>query len=390
MSAAGAGGAAGEAGRDIWSIALSDRANKKKGLEETKTGEDGTPAPSVTETVEGSESFVLFVGAKQSGKSGVIVQFLNPNKDDSPKPTVALEYTFGRRSNTASTVKDIAHIWELGGGTHLKDLVNVPITPQRLPTSVVVVVVDLSKPAESIDRLCEWLELIKTRVVECCDKIKKSKPEELATLMEKAADRVRHSSHPDAAMITPSVMPLIICCNKYDVFQDFESSQRKVLLQALRYIALAKGASLLCTSQRDKAQMSHFRMLLNHYVFRTDAKKAVQLNPAKPLMIPAGQDNIESIGLPPGASRSDLEVGSFQSRVARFKRAVDEAFPRSAGASSEESKTDEDESAAWVEGAVDAMRAQKLEEVERYKKEAERKLRMEAKGASRSKSKRRS
>ena len=65
--------------------------------------------------------------------------------DDKPKPTVALEYTFGRRSNTTSNVKDIAHIWELGGGVRLRELINVPITPQRTPNAVVVVVVDLSK-----------------------------------------------------------------------------------------------------------------------------------------------------------------------------------------------------------------------------------------------------
>ena len=65
--------------------------------------------------------------------------------EDKPKPTVALEYTFGRRSNTTSNVKDIAHIWELGGGVRLRELINVPITPQRTPNAVVVVCVDLSK-----------------------------------------------------------------------------------------------------------------------------------------------------------------------------------------------------------------------------------------------------
>jgi dynein light intermediate chain 2 len=46
-----------------------------------------------------------------------VVQFLNPSKDEKPKPTVALEYTFGRRSNSTSNVKDIAHVWELGLST---------------------------------------------------------------------------------------------------------------------------------------------------------------------------------------------------------------------------------------------------------------------------------
>ncbi len=96
-----------------------------------------------------------------------------------PKPTVALEYTYGRRSNSTTSAKDIAHIWELGEATHvlcswalavhlpvtcshvtlpcpcmptspgggalLSDLINVPITPHRLPTAVVALTVDLAK-----------------------------------------------------------------------------------------------------------------------------------------------------------------------------------------------------------------------------------------------------
>lgn len=46
-------------------------------------------------------------------------------------------------------------------------------------------------------------------------------------------------------------------------------------------------------------------------------------------MYGVGADTMEMIGLPPGASRSDLEVGSLQARVGKYKRVVDEAFPPS-------------------------------------------------------------
>ena len=80
---------------------------------------------------------------------------------------MALEYKFGRSTSGTTGVKDIAHIWELGefigfsvafghliciisvwrvgGGAYLSELINVPITPQRLPSAAAVVVVDLSK-----------------------------------------------------------------------------------------------------------------------------------------------------------------------------------------------------------------------------------------------------
>ena len=64
--------------------------------------------------------------------------------EDTPKPTVALEYMFARRSS-GSGLQDIAHVWELGGGATLADLLNVPITPQRLPSNAYVIVIDLSR-----------------------------------------------------------------------------------------------------------------------------------------------------------------------------------------------------------------------------------------------------
>ena len=34
--------------------------------------------------------------------------------EDKPKPTAALDYTFGRRNGSSSKAKSVAHIWELG------------------------------------------------------------------------------------------------------------------------------------------------------------------------------------------------------------------------------------------------------------------------------------
>ena len=153
-----------------------------------------------------------------------------------------------------------------------------------------------------------------------------------------------------SALITPSPLPIIILCTKYDVFQDMErcvnprgcrfpysvatsivtsavwfvcSTKRRTLLQALRFINLCHGSTLLCVSQRDKQLVTHvreaglhvppasqsllslclgcdlmpvlcaclvqFRNVLNHYVFGSEVKKIVQLNYAKPLMVPPGK-----------------------------------------------------------------------------------------------------
>lgn len=45
---------------------------------------------------ERSSTTALFIGAKKAGKTTLIERFINPNKEDPPKPTSALDYKFVR------------------------------------------------------------------------------------------------------------------------------------------------------------------------------------------------------------------------------------------------------------------------------------------------------
>ena len=57
----------------------------------------------------------------------------------------------------------------------------------------------------------------------------------------------------------PSVVPIVIVATKYDKFMDIDSSSRKPLLLALRYIAHHYAASLICCSEKDKTQLAYVR-----------------------------------------------------------------------------------------------------------------------------------
>ena len=120
---------------------------------------------------------------------------------------------------------------------------------------------------------------------------------------------------------------------------------------ALRYIAHHYGASLICTSEKDKTQLAYvrgvppafatpghahrdvgacgpqFRAMLNHYVFHTEAKKTAHLDPSKPLIVPCGSDSFDGIGTPPGARRAQMEDGNIASRMQMWAKAVDTYFP---------------------------------------------------------------
>ncbi|XP_035579083.1 cytoplasmic dynein 2 light intermediate chain 1-like [Zalophus californianus] len=94
--------------------------------------------------LEIGEKSVFFIGSKNRGKTTIILRCLD--RDEPPKPTLALEYTYGRRTKGHNIPKDIAHFWELGGGTSLLDLISTPITSDTLWTFSIVLVLDLSKP----------------------------------------------------------------------------------------------------------------------------------------------------------------------------------------------------------------------------------------------------
>jgi len=69
---------------DLWKLATTQR-------EETEA---------IRPNKVGNETFTLFVGQKQAGKSSLITAFHNPAKDDAPKPTVraidiCLDWTWG-------------------------------------------------------------------------------------------------------------------------------------------------------------------------------------------------------------------------------------------------------------------------------------------------------
>ena len=66
-------------------------------------------------------------------------------KEETPTPTVALEYTFGRKSRPLSSLKDVAHIWELAGGSTLSKLLEIPLSESNIHSCAFVLALDLSQ-----------------------------------------------------------------------------------------------------------------------------------------------------------------------------------------------------------------------------------------------------
>ncbi|KAJ3242581.1 Cytoplasmic dynein 2 light intermediate chain 1 [Chytriomyces hyalinus] len=338
--------------KDIWNLALK-----------LKKGSSAAAAD------EGVETTIMVVGNKQTGKSSLIHRM--QNKDDIPPPTSALEYRFAR--STRGTIKDVAHIWELAGGTHLTDLIDVPINESNIHLTTFVIVLDLSEPAEALPVLEHFLDKIQMRAKKVLDGLeargsKRPKGLRAFALKKYGSDHPDISS--DAMYICP--VPIVIVGAKYDLFRDMEPEKRKLLCKTLRFLAHTQGATLVFANLKDETSCAKVRRILNHHAFRSNPLQELSHDYNKPLVITAGQDTFSQIGNPPSEAGGKGTIGkqSFAG-YDKWRNDFDRYFPKKRDTSSQVEAID---FTKFKEPRVDAMRAQKDEELERMRRMLDKKI----------------
>ncbi|KAF0761709.1 cytoplasmic dynein 2 light intermediate chain 1 [Aphis craccivora] len=225
-----------------------------------------------------AERTLLVIGSKDAGKTSLIHSFFD--KNEKPKPTLALEYYFARRSGKSLT-KDICHVWELGGGLVFKDLLSVIVQKTRGRRLSVVLVLDLSKP----DILWNTMEMLLEEV--------KVHLENVLDIEEYNQINVKNIE--DKKFMSPLPIPLMIVGSKYDVYQNFEPAKKRVLCQCLRYVAHTWGASLIFYSVNDTILVKVSKEMMSHYGFGTPYPKNHIYDSNKALLVPAGFDCFEKI-----------------------------------------------------------------------------------------------
>ncbi len=217
------------------------------------------------------ESFVLFVGDSQSGKTTLINNFIGtPSKgpeEDRYKPTVAVQYYFARaekhHKDSGSTTGNLANIWELGGGIPkgaIKEFFSILLPSARVKNSLVAIAVNLSVVEDVIPSLVEWVRITRTVVMECSSKEDpdaKSSNSSTATSTKTAEDG-RPSEFP---------VPLLIVANNYDSFLRIDKRKRDVITMALRSIACANCATLVFAGTHDVKAKENCRIATRQLFF---------------------------------------------------------------------------------------------------------------------------
>ncbi|XP_052769015.1 cytoplasmic dynein 2 light intermediate chain 1-like [Mya arenaria] len=313
------------------------------------------------------EKNLFIVGAKNSGKTSIILRFLERN--EAPKPTVALEYTYARRSKGHNMAKDIGHIWELGGGTWLSKLMDIPLNADTLENGAVMICVDLSKPEEIWFTLESLLASSRARIEAAIADARQDNPGIREALQKRALARVGED-HADRNMLDPFPVPLVIVGTKYDLFQDMDSEKRKVICKSLRFVAHTNGAVLQFFSTKIEQLVQKARAVITNHLFGTIPSKVLQTEYNKPLMVPVGLDSLQAIGNVP---LSDKDVGRVNARnpVDLWKHCFTSYFPQT-NTDNPSKVEDPSKDPKYAEPAIDTLRAQKEEELERYRRQSER------------------
>ncbi|CAM4727206.1 hypothetical protein PO909_019249 [Leuciscus waleckii] len=337
----------------LWDVAAAEVRSRENRTDEEDAEED---AHFLTQRT------VFFMGSKAGGKTTILLRFLD--RDEAAKPTLALEYTFGRRARGHNTPKDIAHLWELGGGTSLSDLVQIPITADNVSSLSAVLVLDLSKPNALWETMERLLGSARSQVEKVCAVLQKTGESRSG---KQRVPRILPKDYPDRELISPFPVPLLIIGSKFDIFQDFDSEKRKVICKTLRFLAHFYGASLIFTSSKSEATMSKSRSFVNQLAFGTERPKSISTDPSKPLAVPAGSDSLSQIGPPVS---SEVDIGSLHAKnpLDLWKKVFEKVFPPENIKERKELK-DPAKDPQYSETLIDSIRAQKDQELEQYKRE---------------------
>jgi len=306
-----------------------------------------------------SEKTIVVVGGKSSGKSTFILKFLQ--RDEIPKATKALEYLFARKSGNAG--KLTSHLWELGGGTNLIKLLDVPITAATLKSTTLCLTLDLSKPHTLIENTELLLNGVRQRVDSVIKGNSKTNPGLLKDVMSAAWNRVGGRDTTDSSAIQPFPLPLVIIGSKYDLYQNMEHDDRTAIARFIRILAFTHGAAVIFASAKMENTMKGLRHVINALAFDGKLNQKALIDGKSPLYVPFGSDSLQSI-LGQSAERA-ASRGLFEMSKTKFSA----VFPAKSDDGKKAIGDDPSKDKQFAEPKIDDLRVQKERELEILKRQ---------------------
>ncbi|XP_055680687.1 cytoplasmic dynein 2 light intermediate chain 1 [Lutzomyia longipalpis] len=294
------------------------------------------------------ERCIFIIGSQNVGKSTIINRYLD--REEGPKSTLALEYSYGRRSSPGQGVqKQICHVWELGTIVNSEQLLEIPFRSHGFENMSVIIMVDLSQP----QRL--WNDLM--TILQCLKKVFQMKSTESIELMRKMLEeQYAVLDHADVATLDVFPIPMYIIGGKYDLFQDRDPEIKKQVCRCLRATAHLVGASVFFYTNQNNSMGKTLRDIFNHCGFGSPGNpiRNLHVDYNGPLSVSFGKDSWDKIGTTP----ENLEgIGAFYS--AKITQEDQHSLPL---------PPDPANDAGFREAAIDEIRAHKNEEIHTLQK----------------------
>lgn len=280
----------------------------------------------------------------------MINKFLD--REEAPRPTLALEYSFGRRSTPGQGIqKQVCNVWELGSLSNSNQLIEVPLKSHGLCNFTAIILLDLSQP----DNLWTDLEIALHGLKQAFQSIK---IDDMELLTQQTKNRVG-TDHSDLKTLELFSFPIVLVGGKYDIFQDLDPEIKKHICRCLRSISHAIGSSLIFYSSKNSVISKTMRDVLNHFGFGSPINpiRSTIIDYNEPLIIPFGGDSWEKIGVVPTNSE---RIGiAYNTQIPQINTSLPDIL------------NDPTKDSGFFETVIDELRTQKDEELLHLIKETE-------------------
>ena len=290
----------------------------------------------------------------------MINSFLDRNEP--VRPTLALEYSFARRTNSSgqSSQKLVGNLWELGSLANSNQLIDVPIKSHGVRNFSAVIMLNLSEPGELLTDLESALQGLKQSISN------NYSDGEIRQFIDKILEQGSIREHPD--INTLEVMPFttVIVGGMYDKFENLDPEVKKHVVRFLRSVSHTIGAALVFYSNKVPSLSKTVRDIMNNLSFGSPQNpiRAHKIDYNEPIVISHFSDSWEKIGVLP--SNSERIAITFSSQIQQSK--------------SKENKeiSDPTKDLNFREPVIDDLRAMKDEELFRLIKNSGMKVKFDS------------
>lgn len=247
------------------------------------------------------------------GKSTLINNFLDRNEP--VRPTMALEYSFARRSPSSGQTnqKLVCNIWELGSLANSAQLIDVPIKTHGLENFSAIIMLNLGEPEELLNDLESALQGLKQSFINIYSE------KELEIFKQKILEKDSSKDHPDINKLDVMPCNIVIVGGMYDKFENLDPEVRKHVVRFLRSISHTLGAALVFYSSKKSSLAKTLRDVMSNLSFGSPQNpiRSYQSDYNEPVLIGNFIDSWEKIGVLP--SNSERIAITFNSQIQQNK-----------------------------------------------------------------------